>query len=262
MRCQDLKHRSPIFTPTPQPTPRPTLPGPTEPPSPEEWKRLAPTSAVPTWENWLEGLRDRSTAFDGRLLASLPHLKETSVENFITQVELMYERPEHRVLRKCAYIQMEARDGVPLSWDVMRMALLSTRKRAGAAALLEYQQFRQSFNESIIRAWTRFVGLAKTAEVCESKATLWNYFRGRLTQEAKLLFRTELSERDPYMALAKIADAGDVPIQVTNARILAFGEPESTPGVRCFGCGGMGHRIRFCPNPSSDRPRSAAISPS
>ena len=37
----------------------------------------------------LGGRRDRSSSFNARLLGSLPHLKETSVENYISQVELL-----------------------------------------------------------------------------------------------------------------------------------------------------------------------------
>ena len=103
--------------------------------------------------------------------------------------------------------------------------------------------------------------LARTAEVNENKSNLWNYFRGRLTQEAKLLFRSELAERDPYGALAKIADAGDIPTYSSRPSVLAFQErrdPDERQGTlgKCFRCFSPDHRIRDCPiQPSEDRPR-------
>ena len=214
----------------------------------------------------LGGRRDRPSSFNARLLGSLPHLKETSVENYISQVELLYERPEHRVRAarakltdECNFIlEMETRDGPPPSWEAMKLALLSTRKRSNHAALMEYQQFRQNSNEPILRSWTRFVSMARTADVNESKSMLWNYFRGRLTQEAKLLFRAELADRDPYTALTKIAEAGDVPTYPSRPTILAFHEKESErkqPELlsKCFRCKSTEHKIRDCPIRPLDR---------
>ena len=152
---------------------------------------------------------------------------------------------------------METKDSTPLTWEAMKMALLSTRKRSGTATLVEYQQFRQSSSESILKSWSRFMTLARTAEVNETKSNLWNYFRGRLTQEAKLLFRSELAERDPYNALAKIADAGDVPTYTGRPSVFAFQERRDPEERRdkCFRCFSTDHRIRDCQVEPSDRSR-------
>ena len=172
----------------------------------------------------------------------------------------MFERHE-QLTDECNFIlEMETRDGPPPSWEAMKLALLSTRKRSNLAALMEYQQFRQNNNEPILRSWTRFVSMG-TADVNESKSTLWNYFRGRLTQEAKLLFRAKLADKDPYTALTKIAEAGDVPTYPSRPSILAFHEKESErkqPVLlsKCFRCKSTEHKIRDCPNRLLDRPRT------
>ena len=243
-------------------------PGYTNPQAQTDRASTPPLSEVLALAEALNGARDRSL-FNTRMLSSLPHLKDVSVENYINQVELLYERPEHRVRAartkltdECNFIlEMETKDSIPLTWEAMKLALLSTRKRSSTATLVEYQQFRQNSNESILKSWSRFMGLARTAEVTENKSSLWNYFRGRLTQEAKLLFRAELAERDPYSALAKIADAGDIPTYSSRPAILAFQErrdPEERQGTlgKCFRCFSPDHRIRDCPiPPSDDRPR-------
>jgi len=199
--------------------------------------------------------RTLTPPIDSRLVTLLPSINDISIEGFIDQVELLFSIDQHRMLAVRAKLPEEytyfLRQEEDRSWEAMRAALLSRAKRATPVTLMTFNRFTQGDNETINAAWERMLQLVRAADIRKSKHELWDYFRDRLTQTSRLLFRGELKQEDPYVALPAIAQAGDIPV-TTRPSLMVF-QPQEGFNTRlpmCWNCGKDGHIARSCPNPS------------
>jgi len=216
---------------------------------------------------------------------------------FVRQVETLFSDGKHRVLaaklkldEETQYlVEAEERRGVELTWDAMRVLLLSKQKSGGSS--VEFNIFQQREGESLLAAWDRLLTLARTAGVQMSTSQLWDYFRVRVVGSTAVLYRKELRNPDPFVALRKIRNWGDVaslapaPLPAPASApapaptpALASAAPSFLPppsksiyfGARdspsdmgdrkpfrkgeCFICHKPGHYARECPNSSDDNP--------
>jgi len=206
-------------------------------------------------------------------------MKETSVEVFIDTIDLLFPDPEQAARVAWLKLTDEWRyyldSGNPsrlVTWDEIKSLILLDRWRATDKHERAYFAFRQTEDETIVEAWRRFLVLARTANVQESRESLWNYFRVRLTHLAKQQFREELKVTDSTVALERIAAMGDVAamrpplvstyaadfVPFTTQKVFAFADkPEWLCKIRCWNCSHFGHKARHCPQRVIREPNKA-----
>jgi len=217
-------------------------------------ERAAPAAMPPK----RRPLRRLVVEFDSRMVALLPSVADVSIEGFVNQVELLFQVESHRILA-ARYTYLLSGEEVE-NWTAMKRALLAKAKRATAASLTVYHKFSQGENETINGAWERFTQLARNADIKRTKMELWSYFKERLNQTSKLLFRSELAEQDPFTALPMIAAAGDVPVS-SRATLLAYQPQEDDRphrDTKCWSCGKRGHIKRRCRASPEEKERFAS----
>jgi len=203
-------------------------------------------------------------------IAAIPNLKDTTVESFIDSIELLFPEPEQAA--KVAWLKLTedlrfyldaGNVNRVVTWEQIKSLLLLERKRTSDKQESAYFSFRQTEDETIVTSWRRFMGLANAADVKETRSSLWQYFKVRLTHVAKMQFREELKDPDPISALERIAEAGDVAtikpspaymmsmmdenkFSSSMAKVLAFSDKFRG---NCYNCGSYGHMERNCRKP-------------